>query len=116
MGITAKDRLLAQSRKAKGEPRHRQWRTTHAYKRMRRRYLAASPLCAKCAEAGFTVAATELDHIVPASVAPDRFWDPGNLQGLCRACHEEKTREENTNRDAFDERFDTISEEWRNEE
>ena len=63
---------------------------------MRRAYLNENPLCAECHRQGFTVGADELDHIVPVAQAPDRFWDRANLQGLCRACHEEKTKMENS--------------------
>ena len=71
-------------------------RNTPRYKGMRRAYLNENPLCAECQRQGFTVGADELDHIVPVAQAPDRFWDRENLQGLCRACHEEKTKMENS--------------------
>ena len=43
-----------------------------------------------CAEAGFTVAAEHIDHIEPAHLAPERFWDRDNVQPICRQCHERK--------------------------
>ena len=54
------------------------------------RILRDEPLCRPCAEAGFTVAAEHIDHIEPASIAPERFWDRDNIQPICRDCHERK--------------------------
>lgn len=34
----------------------------------------------------------EVDHVQPVRNAPDRAFDLGNLQSLCRACHTRKTR------------------------
>ena len=66
-------------------------RDTSRYRRERRRFLDANPLCAGCAKLGFTAAATELDHIVPYHKRPDLFWDTDNWQGLCADCHQKKS-------------------------
>ena len=34
----------------------------------------------------------EIDHIRPVRLAPDRAFDPANLQALCAPCHTRKTR------------------------
>lgn len=34
----------------------------------------------------------EIDHIRPVRTAPDRAFDPANLQALCGPCHTRKTR------------------------
>jgi 5-methylcytosine-specific restriction protein A len=34
----------------------------------------------------------EVDHIVPVRFAPERAFDPSNLQALCGPCHAKKTR------------------------
>ena len=70
-------------------------RTSHRYRLWRRRLLARESLCRLCHAAGFTVAAEELDHIVPVEAAPDRFWDEGNVQPICRVCHEAKSAGQN---------------------
>ena len=80
---------------------------------MRRQFLNRNPLCAECERQGFTVAAQEMDHIVPVRRAPHRIFDPDNLQGLCRTCHETKTALENEgpfgeHRRAFDALMDRI--------
>ena len=70
-------------------------RTSWRYQHWRRRILAHEPLCRPCREAGFTVGAVEIDHVVPIARAPERFWDENNVQPICRACHEAKTAAEN---------------------
>ena len=66
--------------------------------------LAADPLCQSCKAKGKTVLADEVDHIKPRAEYPDLMWDKNNLQGLCRSCHIEKTRQENAN--TYDETID----------
>lgn len=34
----------------------------------------------------------EIDHIKPVRLAPERAFDPTNLQALCGPCHTRKTR------------------------
>jgi 5-methylcytosine-specific restriction protein A len=34
----------------------------------------------------------QVDHIQPAEDNPELFWNPENLQVLCRKCHAIKTR------------------------
>src|SRR5690625_2203900 len=36
----------------------------------------------------------EVDHIEPVRLAPEKSFDPANLQTLCSRCHSKKTREE----------------------
>ena len=72
----------------------RRLRWTRHYRTWRAGILRDEPLCRPCAEAGFTVAAEHIDHIEPAHLAPERFWDPTNLQPICRQCHERKHRGE----------------------
>ena len=63
---------------------------------MRRVLLRENPLCRPCAANGFTVAAAEIDHIVPVSdSANPELLDRENWQPICRQCHEAKTATEN---------------------
>lgn len=64
--------------------------------RIRGRVLDANPLCAHCLDEGMTVAATEIDHIIP--LAQGGTDDMSNLQGLCHAHHVSKTRTETQGR------------------
>ena len=36
------------------------------------------------------VPATEVDHVIPVRLAPDRLFDKDNLQPLCVRCHSHK--------------------------
>lgn len=71
---------------------------TRQWSRERARQLDREPLCRACRRQGRVTAASEVDHIVPARIAPSRFLDPANLQSLCRACHAAKTWRERTMR------------------
>jgi 5-methylcytosine-specific restriction enzyme A len=52
------------------------------------------PICKCCGLAKSDV----VDHIIPARVYAakdsERFYDRANIQGLCKPCHDEKTRHE----------------------
>ena len=64
---------------------------TRRWKALRRAVLdAADWTCAACGRYG-----NEVDHLHPLQHG-GKAWDRGNLQVLCRACHIEKTRRENT--------------------
>ena len=65
-------------------------RTTRRYRRWRAHQLAAAPLCAHCLAEGRTVAATELDHVVPLAHGGE-LMDESNIQPLCDSHHEAKT-------------------------
>jgi len=45
--------------------------------------------CTTCGARGVRL---EVDHIDPVRNAPDRAFDPSNLQSLCAPCHTRKTR------------------------
>ena len=61
-------------------------RSEEPYRSKRLFFLRIHPLCRPCAASGFTVAAAEIDHIVPVKQAPDRFLDRSNWQPICRPC------------------------------
>ena len=44
--------------------------------------------CVECQAVG----RLEVDHVIPVRDAPDRAFDPDNLQSLCASCHTRKTR------------------------
>jgi 5-methylcytosine-specific restriction protein A len=66
----------------------RRWRRLSAG--FRRRH----PLCAACLRDGLLVVADHVDHVVPHRGDLAAFWDPQNLQSLCRRCHASKTAAE----------------------
>jgi 5-methylcytosine-specific restriction endonuclease McrA len=54
---------------------------------VRAQVLRDEPVCRECALTGRSEAATQVDHIVCLALAPERAYDPTNLQPLCTACH-----------------------------
>jgi len=63
------------------------------WKKKRKAFRESNPLCVQCDESG-RVSATEIvDHIMPISEGGAPL-DDGNLQALCRVCHEKKSASE----------------------
>lgn len=56
---------------------------------MRRQLFAVHPLCVACQLQGRVTEATQRDHIVP--LGEGGADDDTNVQGLCDACHDEKS-------------------------
>ena len=56
--------------------------------------LLREPFCRVCAARGVRTRATVVDHIVPHRGNWARFTDRGNLQSLCKTCHDRKTARE----------------------
>lgn len=54
-----------------------------------KRFLQEHPLCVMCEAKGRVSVAEEVDHIIPLFKGGADEWE--NLQGLCKACHAEKT-------------------------
>ena len=54
---------------------------------VRAQVLRDEPVCRECAARGLTEPATVVDHIVGVALAPDRAFDPTNLQPLCTSCN-----------------------------
>ena len=77
-------------------PRHnaaaRRWYNTTRWATLRALVLREEPLCYTCAELGLTSASTDVDHMQPHRGNPGKFWDRGNLRGMCHTCHTRKTR------------------------
>ena len=63
-------------REAKKVTRSKRW------SRFRRGVLIRSPFCSSCGSV-----ASELHHLETMVDAPDRIFDPANVQQLCRSCH-----------------------------
>ncbi|QGT99520.1 Phage holin [Candidatus Syntrophocurvum alkaliphilum] len=62
------------------------------WRKARKRFLKANPLCRYCEKEGRITPATVVDHIVPHRGDEKLFWDEGNWQPLCKRCHDRKTR------------------------
>lgn len=65
---------------------------------IRKRYVAAHPLCEMCLKVGKCVPVDEVHHIVPLSRGGTN--DESNLMSLCRSCHN-KIHIDNGDRTAY---------------
>jgi 5-methylcytosine-specific restriction protein A len=64
-----------------------------AWQKLRREILERDRgLCQPCQRSGRVTLAREVDHIV--NKARGGTDDPGNLQAICRVCHQQKTARE----------------------
>lgn len=67
----------------------------HAWRKLREQvFRRDNYLCVNCHAHGYVTQATDVDHIV--SKAHGGTDDLSNLQSLCRACHEQKTANEDS--------------------
>ena len=64
------------------------------YTDFRRKVVRSVSNCTYCGISFFGSRMRELDHIVPAVAAPERFYDKSNVQVLCKDCHQLKTNSE----------------------
>lgn len=64
------------------------------WQKLRAWYLGGNPLCVRCLAQSRTVAATVVDHIVPHKGDEALLFDEGNMQSLCKRCHDRKTATE----------------------
>ncbi len=60
----------------------------YRWQKARERFLRAHPLCCYCERNGFVTAASIVDHKIPHRGNQELFWDEGNWQALCKACHD----------------------------
>lgn len=63
------------------------------WERVRAMHLASEPLCRMCLAQGRVTPAVLVDHIVPIRDG-GAVLDDDNLQSLCRACHDQKSKED----------------------
>ena len=67
---------------------------TQRWRKLSKLHLRAYPLCVECQEKGITTAAVVTDHIKPARLFPELFYEWDNLQSLCKSCHNTKSANE----------------------
>jgi 5-methylcytosine-specific restriction enzyme A len=56
--------------------------------RLRLAQLRKEPFCKYCTDFGIDSPATVVDHIKPHRGDETLFFDPENLQSLCKTCHD----------------------------
>lgn len=61
---------------------------TARWRGLRKRKLIDEPLCRYCKQQGRITRATVVDHIKPHRGDESLIWDWGNLQSLCKPCHD----------------------------
>lgn len=65
------------------------------WRKLRRVHLNGEPMCRFCKAQGYRTLATVVDHITPHKGDEALFFDPSNLQSLCKDHHDAtKAREE----------------------
>jgi len=62
--------------------------STAAWKKLRKAQLQAKPWCAFCFQLEIKTPATVVDHKTPHKGNQVLFFDPLNLQSLCKTCHD----------------------------
>ena len=92
-GFCAEHRALAAPAKArKGtEAWHWMYNTRLWRDVLRPGQLLREPFCRACAAQGVRTRASVVDHVTPHRGRWALFCDPGNLQSLCKSCHDRKT-------------------------
>lgn len=68
-------------------PRQRLY-NSKAWQTLRKHQLRKEPLCRYCADRGLVKSAGVVDHIKPHRGDEVLFFDEGNLQSLCKSCHD----------------------------
>ena len=61
------------------------------WRKVRQIFLGRNPLCSECEARGLTIAASDVDHVIPRRERPDLAFTESNLRALCKACHSRKT-------------------------
>lgn len=63
------------------------WYSTAAWRKLRLQALKREPLCRFCKKMGIITAGDTVDHIDRHSGDMAKFFNPYNLQVLCKTCH-----------------------------
>lgn len=69
-------------------PEYRRLYGTKEWFRLRHHQLQAHRWCVFCAAVGRRTVATIVDHKTPHRGDEQLFFDPANLQSLCKTCHD----------------------------
>lgn len=67
---------------------HHHLYNTKVWRDLRAAQLRNEPLCRDHADRGRVVEARVVDHVVPHKGDEELFFDPTNLQSLCKPCHD----------------------------
>jgi 5-methylcytosine-specific restriction protein A len=71
-----------------GATQHQKLYNKQRWKRLRAWHRQREPLCRTCKARGLVVPAQVVDHIMQHNGDERLFFDPENLQSLCKPCHD----------------------------
>lgn len=80
---------------AERDPSHAALFKNARWRRYRRYYLEAHPLCSRCEHEGLVVVGSIVDHILPHRGDLTLFWAEGNVQTMCPSHDAAKRLREN---------------------
>ena len=79
------------ARRAHGWPSHNRNGGTRRMSKLRAKVLAAQPIC-QLRLKGCTIRATQIDHVVPLSRAPELRYVESNCRARCWSCNNTRNR------------------------
>ena len=82
------------TKKVQRDPDIKRLYNSQHWKTMRAIHLAGEPWCRECMKDDVYEFATDVDHITPHNGDTALFFNPKNLQSLCKSHHSSKTAEE----------------------
>lgn len=80
------------------DSKYRAFYKTRAWRKLSRKILGNNPICVSCYEKGVIRPAQIADHRIELKDDWYRRLDENNIQAMCYACHNRKTREEKAKR------------------
>ncbi|MFM8387611.1 MAG: HNH endonuclease [Planctomycetia bacterium] len=89
--LRSRRHAYAEYNRARSDPAVARVHGSGRWQAVRARVLRDEPVCRECARLGLTEPATQVDHLVPVGVAPERAFDRANLAPSCTACHARKS-------------------------
>lgn len=84
-----KKRKRREAQYNQARPKRHAFYASTQWRKLRKLYRSAHPLCEECERNGIVRLAEMVDHIVPIANGGAAL-DERNLQSLCRACHNKK--------------------------
>jgi 5-methylcytosine-specific restriction protein A len=96
MGASVTSPARQHDAKRREEKPWRRWYKLAIWRALRLAQLTAHPVCRRCEARGFVTAATVVNHIVPHRGRWSLFSDAGNLESLCKPCHDAAVQYEET--------------------
>lgn len=81
-----------QAEQVRREGRATEFKYDRRWRKRRKAWLTANPLCVPCKQRGIDKLATDVDHVIPLSAGG--VDDESNYESKCHECHSAKTASE----------------------